>query len=592
MLTTRIDTLDTAALTGTPLVIMLGRCTVTGPEPARILRFDDAGQATMTAFGTIPLTEFRDGVVLLVERALADRDYPAVRRIQRHLVFCLIKFVWFPSQDTATPDPFGLGGDKGPLADLVYQLNTMENLPYLLSFPRAKSLTGALPPLPVLLLLPGDSLQDLAPHIRALSERFLIVCLSRALAFCRAAGVTPDIVVQLDTHGEQPNFYPDDMDLSATWLLALSCAPARKYLGRFAGVFWIDTAFPAMYGDHYEIRNSWLSSFIPMLGCAELLRPPALLVAGADLAFGCGAATGEGEPGLSDLDDLLAMTGVPLQTFPVRLGNGRTATTTMQFMATAYEAETIAAELLFKDKTPAYNISRTGLLDPEVFEHADPEAFLAAPPVNRPVFRKAMARASRTSLPDTATAKRIVYERLRQIDPALRQADALSTHDDLAPLADHPVLSAAKLLVHLHPVEDTATRLHMAREILRRYKTLLLRHATAFRLAEWAERGKVLPLLCLPDEAAPLTAALTERFPKARWRPVHTWENNANARNGETLVMRELPRFLRDNPVTLISRRHAAAADYLLSLLPQTGFLVVEDLLADPWPPARPAGGR
>ncbi|ADU64267.1 MAG: DUF115 domain-containing protein [Pseudodesulfovibrio sp.] len=595
MLTTCLDLLTRDHIQGNPLVITLGACQMEeGLSPARLLRLPDAGPASMSAIGRIPLAEYRHGAVLAVSSLLAETDYQAVRRIQKHLVFCLIKYVWFPSQDTSTPDPLGLGGDKGPLAHLLYQVNTMENLPHLLSWPRTKSLTGALPPMPVLLLLPGDSLDGLAPFAPALAERFLVLCLSKTLAFCRNAGITPDIVVQLDTHGEQHNFYPDDMDLSNSWLLALSCAPASRYLHRFAGIFWIDTFHPGLFGDTYEIRNSWLSSFIPMLGAAELLRPPSLLVAGADLAFGCRAggpctggdglcATTDSQP-LSNAEDL---TAVVKGSFAARLGNGQTGITTMQFMATAYEAETIAAEMVIKGGTGCYNISRTGMLDPAVFEHADPDAFLTAPAIDRTVFRQGMERASRAGLPNLTGAKRMLYEQLGTAETLARQAEALTADAEPEELADSPLLSATKLLTHLHPVADTATRIHIARELIRRYRDTLRQRITGFRLADWADRGKTLPLLCHPDERDRLLAALGQRFPKARWRSLHTWENNAN--RTATLTVRDLPQFLHDHPVTLISRRYADCADYLLRLLPKDTSLIVEELLAAPWPPGRGA---
>ncbi|MFH1913508.1 MAG: 6-hydroxymethylpterin diphosphokinase MptE-like protein [Pseudomonadota bacterium] len=586
MLTTCIDLLTKDHLQGNPLVIMLGDCrTSQGVTPARLVRFPDASPETMAAIGRIPLGELRGGVVLAVASALAETGYEAVRRIQKHLVYCLIKYIWFPSQDTATPDPLGLGGDKGPLAYLVYQVSGMENLPHILSWPRTKSLEGALTPMPVLLLLPGDSLNDLAPHLPALAERFLIICLSKTLAFCNDAGVTPDIVIQLDTHGEQHNFYPSDMDLSKSWLVALSCIPASRYLHRFAGIFWIDTYDPCLFDDDYEIRNSWLSSFIPMLGAAELLRPPILLVAGADLAFGCRA---DGPCSTDDdlpLSAAQGLVGVGSKPFAARLGNGQIGTTTMQFMATAYEAETIAAELLLKGGTGCYNISRTGLLDPAVFEHADPAAFLAAPAIDRTVFSQGMERASRVGLPKVAGAKRMLYEQLSIAETLVHQAQALAAAPEPEKFADNPLLSATKLLTHLHPVADTATRIHIALELIRRYRDALRQRITGFRLADWTDRGKTLPLLCLPDERDALLAALSQRFPKARWHALHTWENNSN--RTATLRVGALPQFLHDHPVTLISRRYADCADYLLRLLPTNTSLIVEDLLAAPWPPGR-----
>ena len=306
--------------------------------------------------------------------------------------------------------------------------------------------------LPVLLLAPGPSLNSLIPHTKALNERFVTLCLSRTLRFCQEQGVVPDIVVQLDTHGEQQNYYPEDMDFSKCWLFALSCAPVKKYINRFAGVFWIDTFEPEAFREGYEIRNSWLSSLIPMLGVAELFHPSKLLLAGSDLAYSDnntgyfnGGETGAEQEG--KLTDQEALAAVNCFHFPVRLANGGIGKTNLQLFATAYEAETIIAELTLNMKTACYNITPGGLLNPDVLAPAAPVDFIREPILDRVAFQQAMGEALKADdLPDARVVKRALPKLLQQAEFMLRQADALNASGDPKALANNPVLSAGKLI--------------------------------------------------------------------------------------------------------------------------------------------------
>lgn len=573
---TFMDTLDSDP--GDKLVIMLGDCAIAeGVVASRLLRFADASPQTMSSIGAVDIREYARGIVLVVARKLAQSQYGEVRRIQKYLVFCFMKYVWFATQDSATPDPLGIGGDKGPLADLVYQVNVQENLEYLITHPRAQCLQKNTGSFPVLLLLPGDSLKKVGPHLEELSTRSLVICLSKTLEFCQQHGVTPDIVIQLDTHGQQKNYYPADMDLSGSWLVALSCAPACTYLDRFAGVFWIDTFHPGSYGNSYEMRNSWLSSLIPMLGAAELMRPSRLLVAGADLAYPAKPET----PVLSDVENVGSVNGME---FPVRMIDGTTGTTGHQFLATAYEAEVIASEFALNMGTVSFNLTQSGLLDPSVFEPKGPGGFGDLPTVNREAFQVMMARAWKEGQrPDANAINRWVHEQLKNARFLVRQATTLSVMDDPGAVKGNPLLSAAKLVSHLHPAPDDETQLFMSRKVLERYLAILEQRAAGFRLAAWARQGKEAVILGMLDEEVTLTAALRKRFPEMALTFKPSWEQVAQG-HPEYVMPRLLPKRLPKWAVVLMSRRYREAGDYLFSLLPMDNVLMAEDVLEAPWP--------
>lgn len=575
---------------GKSLVITLGDCTYKdsiGPE--RVISYPDAGQETVRHIVQLDFARMTHGIMLVVSSAVVRDQFEQVKLIQSHLAFCYVKFVWFPQQDTSTPDPLGLGGDKGPLADIAYQSNNLDNLPNLLTSPRAKVLENITLKPSVLLLAPGPSLNRIIPHIKALSERFITLCLSRTLMYCQEQGVTPDIVVQLDTHGEQQNFFPADMDFSKSWLFALSCAPVKKYINRFAGVFWIDTFEAGAFKEQYEIRNSWLSSFIPMLGVVELFHPSKLLMAGSDLAYsdtdnwyfnGDEAGTDQKRK----LTDQEALAAVNCHHFPVRLANGDIGKTHLQLFATAYEAETIIAELALNMKTACYNITPSGLLNPDVLAPAAPADFIREPLLDRAAFQQAMGEALKADdLPDAGVVKRMLPEQLQRAEFMLRQTDALNASGDPKALKDNPILSAGKLISHLHPVANDRARLHLSRKVLEKQKEMLQKTITLFRLNDWSLRGKSIPVLCFPDEKQGFSVSLGSRFPKGKWEFRHTWDTSSKAIENK-LPTYEIPKFLHANPVTLISRQYAEAADYLLPFLPSDKTLILEDVLEQPWP--------
>lgn len=573
------------------LVIMLGQCQIDeGLKISRLLQFPDAGPESAKSIAGIDVREFGDGVFFLVSSDLAQNHFSEVRLIQKLLLFTYTKFVWFPALDTSTPDPLGIGGDKGPLANLVYEINKFENLPYLMGRPRAKGLEGALPATPVLLLAPGPSLAVLAPYIKELSERYLIVCLSRTLAFCREHGVTPDIVVQLDTHGEQQNFYLDDIDLSQSWLFALSCAPARKYLHRFGGVTWLDSFEPRSYGDAYQLRNSWLSSLISMLGVAELFRPPKLLIAGADLAY-VSSRYFDGKEGISQACDQLSkadiIDAVKWLPFPVCLNDGTIGETTPQYFAVAFEAETVASELLSAG-TLVYSLTRSGILDENLFPYESPEAFLDGPPLNRQKLFKIMDLSTRTGqVPDEKWVKALLQDRLKTADILLGDIEKLAATTTPESVQDHPLLSAGKLLSHLHPMSAPEDIVYLSRQMIHRYRTVLHERALYFRLKDWAAMGKPVPVYCYPDEQDHLALVLGESFPNGKWEFRSTWGEGASSES--LFKISGLPKALGEVPMSLMSRRYVKGADYLLPFIKAENYLVVEDVTGAAWPkPVQP----
>lgn len=588
MFQTKIDCLEN--YDGAALVIMLGDCDP-GPEvsPDKIIRFPDADAASLSVIRRLNPALLRDGLTLLVSSRLAQDAFPIVRRIQKHLVFTYAKYVWFPKQDTSTPDPFALGHDKGPLAGLVYQLNTLMNLPYLMASSRTKAIARTGVSLPTLALSPGPSLTGLRPHLTMLAERFVIICISRSLEFCHSCGVTPDVVVQLDTHPEQAVFYLPDMDFSRSWLFMLSCAPVTQYAQRFAGTFAIDTFFPQAFSDAYDMRCSWLSSLIPTLGAMELFSPATALLAGADLSFSQAKyfnadALHEAPIDASGFDRGAEISAVTQGDFPVRLADGSVGKTSLQYMATAYEAETVAWEIRQNRKTAFFNVTRSGILDQEIFTPASPEDFLDAPPLDRKALQNVMARASRDRADfDPARVGDFISFHQQNGEMLLPQARIIASSDADQSQSAAQLLSAGKLITFLHPVPSPKDHMHLCLRVVEKYREAAVRAHTLLRLDGMASKGQPVAVLGLIDELEALIIRLSKRFPQGAWRPYYTW-GTPEKDSWRCLQPRNLPEFISSRPVVLVSERYLEAYGYLFTLLPRDHVLSLNKILAAPWP--------
>ncbi len=592
MFFTKIDSLD--QYDGQTMVIVLGDCQIPKDiSPAKVVQFSEANGEALQAIGMIDTLDLQAGITLVVSSFLAENSFDMVRLIQKHLVFTYIKYVWFPKQDTATPDPFGVGGDKGPLANLVYDINMLDNLPFLMGTVRTKELEGKLPSTPVLLLAAGPSLKEIGPHLKELSKRFIVVCLARSLRFCQEHDVVPDIVVQLDTHGEQKVFYPKEMNFSKTWLLALSCAPVKSYSHRFAGVYWIDTFHKIAFGNDYELRNSWLSSLIPMLGVAELFNPAKVLVIGADLSFknkmyydGFHAGD-EGKNTISFSDEIGAINEnvdciIGNYDLPIHLNDGSLGATRLQFLATAFEAESIASELAVS--TQFYNLSQSGILGEAFFQYQEAAAFMNEPELDKGKVKNALLQIGKLGqYPDEQCIQRWLREKKKFSQMITHDVDLVAINSDPKTLGKNPFTSAGKIFTTLHSIRSGEKRFNLARKLIHKHAATIDANMLMFRFKGWISMGKRIPIYCYPHEQAFFKAKLETRFPKGSWEFRNTWSYGSDPMENHT-PMQLLSLNLEIEPVALMSRLYAESADYILPLLDSDTYLIAEDILEVPWP--------
>jgi hypothetical protein len=126
----------------------------------------------------------------------------------------------------------------------LWERNNLRNLVHLRDLPGIRYFAGKLP-FPALLVAGGPSLDELRPHIKALSERTLVIACDTALRFLAGNGVRPHFAVSTDAQfwnylhiaGLPPAFLKDVILIaeSAVYPLALNAPFKSRFL--FASLY-------------------------------------------------------------------------------------------------------------------------------------------------------------------------------------------------------------------------------------------------------------------------------------------------------------------------------------------------------------------
>lgn len=389
MLTTSFDTLT--GHDGRSLVIVLGEpLTDPGPLENGRLDFRRFDEAEFEALRQLPPSILRHGVHFLVATAALTTHGAMLRRMQRHVLCVYIKYVRYPSISVEIPDEAGVR-PQNPPPNLLSIIRKAENTFLHLRHPLADRLSGLGRGTPLLLLLPGPTLRELGPHLPALQARCLVGTVSRGLEFCQQHGVAPDFLVQLDTLALQGAFFDASVDLSRTILLALSLAPVSSLARRVRAMFFMESFDLGILPSPFRVRESWLSSLLPCLGLAELLRASPVVLAGVDLSFPLDAgryhnshAKGAHAAPRSDADR-------PREPFiddsrtnelEVYDRSGLLVATTLPYLATATEADEVMRDLSREGMT--FRVAGNhGVLDAEVAPGVSVEEMLRWPLLDR-----------------------------------------------------------------------------------------------------------------------------------------------------------------------------------------------------------------
>lgn len=572
---------------GEQFVVCLGKPSPLPQLPAsRLLVLYRVDEAALARIAGIDLRRMAAGLVVVTSREEHARNPRNVLRAQKLLAYLYAKFVELPSASTRIPDPMGLRPADTP-PEYLHLLNTYRNTPLHLRHCLVDKLRDTAVGLPCLLLLPGPSLGLIRDQLPELARRYLIVTISRVLPFLRACGVAPDVLVQLDTVPLQEHFHHPDDRYPESVLLALSLAPVRTFAPRFRHVFFIDSFNLAALPNPARIRESWLSSLLACLGAAEALHAPKVLLAGVDLrllganVYYNGQNDGQPEPQQTKPPQTEPLTSQGGRVSAPDM-NGRMASTTLQFFATAAEAELFAREIQAGLGTSFHNLSPYSLLDPEICAPMTPHQALQAPELDKALF---LAKADQAA----ARQERVLLPELRahyaaDLDEARRSRDVLTLLRcaDPGELHQHPCFRyvAANLPWFRPAGPDNLVRLaeNLAEEML--LAARFARNVAALHCQ--AAKGVAVPVLCTAEEEAETVARLSRLRPGWSWRclGIRALDPGRSQPSGGCVELTALHDWMRFQDVLLLAPGCAREFHYALSLIAGDNVLAAEELLA------------
>ncbi|QAZ69648.1 6-hydroxymethylpterin diphosphokinase MptE-like protein [Solidesulfovibrio carbinolicus] len=404
------------------LFIFLGAPAAAGIK--RKLAFPAVNEAVLQGVTALPVQALLDGVTVVIDAAAYARDKVWIDAVQKQLAMVYCKHVLFPRQSGTIPDVAGARQEEGYLL-LQREIQRAENVALYLQSPLCNRLRGLGRGLATAVLLPGPSLNKVAPLLPELREKCLIVCVPRTVAFCLQAGVEPDFVVSLDTAARMQHLVRPSRPLPETYLVALSPGALARPVRRYRGLFLMDSFDTSILPNPYRLRESWLSCAISTLGLAELLGAGVVFLAGGDHSWedpdslstywntipsapfkGNDTAfrPHDGPAMVRDLEQWAPIdvpegahmqapasgptpVGLPdlYARFPLRDRNGNMVFTYFHYFAISAELEQVAREMA-QVGIRCHLLEERGILSPEVFRPGGRDLLATFPPIDRPAF--------------------------------------------------------------------------------------------------------------------------------------------------------------------------------------------------------------
>lgn len=569
-----------------PYVVCLGA--PSGGLPRHVTRLtllDPSSEQSMVEAAALDPALLAHGLVVCTSSKAFARHPREVVRLQKLLAFLHTKFVAYPKGSTKIPDPLNLR-DESQTQEFSHELNRLRNIPVLLDAPLAEKLAATRIGLPALICMPGPSLAGLGPHIRDIARGHLVIAIARSLPFLRAHGVTPDIVVQLDTHPGQRHFYAPGDDFSRSVLISLSLAPTSQLAARFHRVFFMESFDLVALPNPYRMRESWLSSLLSCLGAAEIVHAPRVLMAGCDLSFQGNAVYCTSE---ASIDRASCPPAEPHEG-PVEIdggtavladNQGRRVRTRLGYLATAVEAESFAEDIARTTGTAFFNLSQEGILSPEAYPFLSPEEAASAPAIDREAFLGAVRNAY-------ARKERVDFERLfREYDAGAKRAALDKTIMSCLKVAANDAATAANPYLRYVASQPLLAKgasrddlLDAARRLTEHLHDacVLARAAAAMHLAH--TKGQPVPVLCLGEEEAELSARLGRYRPDFEWRFVGLRDPDTlrPAPSGGAIAVTNLSAWLSRQAVALLSRGVREEYGYAYTILEQPNAVLAESL--------------
>ncbi len=573
------------ALDGAFLVCLGRPDNLDGCDPAATFVADAVTEDAIAALAGLDPRRMAQGLtVVTTTREQAARP-EAVLRAQKLLALLFVKFVFMPALTTRVPDPLGLRPPDTP-PEYLHELNTLRNTPLHLRHVLVDKLEKQRVGLPCLLLLPGPSLALLAPHMRELCRRYLLVSISRTLPFLRRHGIAPDILLQLDTVPLQEHFHHPGDRFPESVLLSLSLAPIRSFAPHFRRVFFIDSFNLSLLPNRFRVRESWLSSLLPCLGCAEALHAPRVLLAGTDLRL-LGDNTYYDNAPTADAASALPDHALPLTSRPNHIlefpdAAGKLASTTLQYFATAAEAELFARAIQAAQGTAFGNLSPISILDPQCFAPTAIEEALDAPVLDKSSFLAKADAADAEKETISLRAMRAQYTGRQEAARRDRDLMACMRLADRDKLAQHPYSRyIADNVPWFRPSGEDGkaeAAANLAEELCQAAR--FARNVTAMHLL--ASKGSPVTALVTAAEEAQARQAL------ALWRPDWQWQFRGIEAPGYEepmpsdggIALAAVADWMRFQDVVLLGPDCAREFGYALSLFTSENVVPLDAVLA------------
>lgn len=555
------------------------------PEERRLI-LEDFGAGAVEALADVTPQACREGLVMVLPPRLKAEEAVVAREVQRYLAYMYAKHVDFPRQSQNIPDQYGVRDDP-PVQVFLKEINRAKNLPQLLRWPLAEKVERLELGLPCILLLPGPSLASILPALPELAAKCLVVAISRTFPACVQAGVEPDFMLQLDTHFLHRHKFPPHRRFDNSYLMALPSSAVFGLTERFRGAFFLDSFDPASLPNPHRVRESWLSTMLAAMGLAEVLKSPEVYMAGADLSYPVG--------GGRYVDSVSPDGASPPEPFPLErpllVGReafvapdlaGRAVQTTLPYFAVAAEADYFAQDIHKATGARFFNLSRTGLLNPERFPPCGFQQVLAGPDIDRMALQKAVDTASRE--PERIRFGVLVKRLTQQLEVAegnLAQLKSARHRGLWGELLKTPLMRALTYFREYNAgVADPVQKVLLAEALQEQLARALAAGLAEAKLAKAAAQGEPVDGLCLAGEGRQALKLAGKRLPGLRLVPHGVWPETVpppapEEGCGPWVAYRDLMAWILARPVVALTPEAAREFDYVLEALPRHAWLVL-----------------
>ena len=533
------------------------------PTPQHILKIKD-----------IPAAELGTGISLHIDSVTYHAHSRNVKVLQGFLAFWFMKYIWLPLHSVQIPDHLGLR--KESKEDFIHEINKLRNQDLLLTHPLADKIRKAGKGFPAILLMPGPSLSNITGKLKALAEKAIIICISRTVGFALQEGVEPDLVIQLDCHCLQQRLFPEQ-HFQDTTLLSLSLAPISGFAKNFRQVFFTDSFDLEVLPNSYRPKESWLSTFLLCLGAAETLELESLYVFGSDLSYqnkdACYYNTTDGAIDNATHVEQEFITAIRNGEFITCDINNTPVSTTLQYFATAFEAEMFAQEIMQSAGTHFYNASSSGILSPEMFIPVNEDHILQRQDFNRERFRKRLdAMANHRETINYNLLKHKIRLRIQQLREALKVAREVdpSSH----PEERYPLFQIVHELTLDNPgVMSSQGKAQFTCGLLDVWLTEARRALNIVTLHQLAPEAPVT-LLCCPEEFEVCGEPILKQHPNWQIAPLAVTDIFSPPATMPSVPFHRLHAdAVEGKPIVLITRALLDRYGYLIQAMPSDNIL-------------------